>query len=201
MGEPCAFDSCGHVKDMHYTSSAQGIAKSNMAPWCVPKARLTLAKCAVWSISTHIRMSSGPRFFRVAPDSNPVSAGMYLNDHAGFWHTTRLLILRSTKLLYQAYSMSLRIAENGFGSNSSHRSAATTTTLDFPSPHRLQTGYTAAQLALRYGFPVVTQPADNYVAIIELIGSAGSGWSEDDFKSYCEQVEVSEDSYLPLQFG
>ena len=73
-----------------------------------------------------------------------------------------------------------------------------TNTLKIPSPHRLQTGYTAAQLALRYGFPVITEPADNYVAIIVLILPGGSGWSENDLKTYCDQVRVPEVSTLPL---
>ncbi|CAL5221913.1 g4183 [Coccomyxa viridis] len=80
--------------------------------------------------------------------------------------------------------------ENGVSSSNHQRTATTTNTLDFPSPHRLLTVNSAPQLALRYGFPVVTQPADNYVAIIELITPGGSGWSKDDFKTYCEQLEI-----------
>ena len=84
-------------------------------------------------------------------------------------------------------------------SNISNISMTTTNTLNFPSPKRLQTGYTAAQLALRYGFPVLTQPTDKYVAIIELTVPAGSGWSETDFKAYCEQVRISDITILFMQ--
>ena len=49
--------------------------------------------------------------------------------------------------------------------------------------------YTAAQLALRYGFPTLTEPTKQYVAIIELTSKeAPTGWSENDFKAYCAQV-------------
>ena len=49
--------------------------------------------------------------------------------------------------------------------------------------------YTAAQLALRYGFPVITKPTNQWVAIIELTSpGATTGWSESDFKAYCGQV-------------
>jgi hypothetical protein len=51
--------------------------------------------------------------------------------------------------------------------------------------------YTAAQLALRYGFPVVSKPTEKYVAIIELTSKeVTTGWSENDFKAYCGQVKA-----------
>ena len=92
----------------------------------------------------------------------------------------------------------LACAENGVSSGSAQSTAATTNTLNFPSPHRLLTGYTAAQLALRYGFPVVTQPANNYIAIIELVIPEGSGWSKDDLKAYCDQVRIPQAPSLPF---
>ena len=51
--------------------------------------------------------------------------------------------------------------------------------------------YTASQLALRYGFPVVTKPTERYVAIIELTSKGTpTGWSENDFKAYCGQAST-----------
>lgn len=49
---------------------------------------------------------------------------------------------------------------------------------------RLQTSYTAAQLARRYGFPSLTQTAHDHVAIIEL----GGGFSVTDINLYCKAV-------------
>jgi len=51
--------------------------------------------------------------------------------------------------------------------------------------------YTSAQLAVRYGFPVVSKATDQYVAIIELTSpQSTTGWSENDFKAYCGQASM-----------
>jgi hypothetical protein len=55
----------------------------------------------------------------------------------------------------------------------------------------LQTPYTAAQLALRYGFPVLKNTAKVWVAIIELSTPVGTGYSMKDVTKYCKQVRTA----------
>jgi kumamolisin len=74
-----------------------------------------------------------------------------------------------------------------------------TPNIKFPNAQRLSTSYTASQLALRYGFPVITKPTGQYVAIIELTSpQTTTGWSENDFKAYCGQVGIPEPPIMEL---
>ena len=59
-----------------------------------------------------------------------------------------------------------------------------------PNAEVLQTPYTAAQLALRYGFPVLTESSKFWVAIIELSTPVGTGYSPKDVTKYCKQVQI-----------
>ncbi|EIE19960.1 subtilisin-like protein [Coccomyxa subellipsoidea C-169] len=61
-----------------------------------------------------------------------------------------------------------------------------------PNAEVLQTPYTAAQLALRYGFPVLTEPSKFWVAIIELSTPMGTGYSPKDVTKYCKQLGIKE---------